>query len=217
MHDQSNIKPSPRAMTEGGWITYDTENYTSQCPHCHMQYSQWKSDDNPLLIHQYLSPLCPFVLSSDPLNSNPATVTKAKEQYTDEVIATAELQPYVGLVQTRHGSNSLVSTRQTSFSAFPRNCRVNTDELATNGFSYNHRHRCMQCFYCTRMIFISGRISGFKDYSRQLHPASQCRYVQQLNDHDPVRSIGQGKILNVKILHRFILLQLLAIVNVHGV
>jgi hypothetical protein len=192
MYNRTNIKPSPRAMAEGGWIIYGMEDYTSQCPHCYMQYSQWKSDDDPLLIHRYLSPLCPFVLSLNPFNESPATVRQAKEQYTDEVIAAAESQPYDGLVRNRNETNSTISNRQMSFGTFPQNHQVNTNELATNGFSYNHRHRSMHCFYCTRTLFIPNRISGINYYSRQLHPPSRCRYVQQLNDHDPVTSIQQG-------------------------
>ena len=197
---------------------YDTEDYTSQCPHCHMQYSQWKSDDNPLLIHRHLSPLCPFVLSSNPFHSNPATLQKANEQYTDEIIADAAEKPYAGLVQTKHGSNSLVSTRQTSFASFPSNYEVTTDELANNGFSYDHRDKSVQCFYCRQTILTSSRMPRLNRYLRQRHRSSQCRYVLQLNDNDPGKSIRQGKILNIKILHRYFLLQLLlVIVNAHGV
>ncbi|CAF4352188.1 unnamed protein product, partial [Rotaria sordida] len=47
----SCTKPSRYDMIKGGWIISDTEDY-SKCPHCHMHYYNWKSNDNPLIIHK---------------------------------------------------------------------------------------------------------------------------------------------------------------------
>jgi hypothetical protein len=68
-------------------------------------------------------------------------------------------------------------TDKISFGTFPHNHQVNTNELATNGFSYNDRHKSMQCFYCTQTLFIPNRISGINHYSKQLYPLFRCRYM----------------------------------------
>jgi hypothetical protein len=186
-------------MIKGGWIIYDTENYTSKCPHCHMQYCNWKSDDNPLLIHQYLSPLCPFVLSSNPFNSNPIPIRKVCEQFTDEDIKNAESQPYIGLVQTKYNSFYLVSDRQTSFNGFTHNHLVNTNELAIQGFFYRNRDRSIECFYCARKMFFWNQIFRTNQYFKNLHSSARCRYIQQLNDHDLETSNQQGKMSSINI------------------
>jgi hypothetical protein len=217
MFNRTNIILSPRALADGGWIICADDDNVSQCPHCFMQYSQWESNDNPLLIHQQLSPLCLFALSSNPLHENPATLKKTGEQYSDEVINGAASQSYDGVVLVKHETNSGITNRQRSFDSFPHNHQINTDELAINGFSYNDRHRCMQCFYCKRTMLISERTPRINCYSKQLHLACRCPYAQQFHDHDPVRSIQQGKIFNLKIFHRYFLLQFLAILNVNGV
>jgi hypothetical protein len=71
-----------------------------------MQYSQWKSDDNPLLML---------------LNHNRTMV----------------------LFKTKMERILQFRTDKISFGTFPHNHQVNTNELATNSFSYNDRHKSM--------------------------------------------------------------------------
>ncbi|CAF5226354.1 unnamed protein product, partial [Rotaria magnacalcarata] len=95
------IKPSRFDLTQGGWVISETDGY-SKCPHCQVHYCNWNMNDNPLLVHKYLSPLCLFVLSPNPFNSNPIPIRKIAEHFTDEDIINAESQPYNGLVQPRY-------------------------------------------------------------------------------------------------------------------
>ncbi len=153
-----------------------------------MKYYNWKSDDDPLLIHKYLSPFCLFVLSLNPFNSNPISIRKVEEQFTDDDIENAESRPYVGLVQTRYQSIFSVSDRQISFNRFPGDCPIDSNELAISGFYYTNHGRLIKCFYCKSCVLVSRR------NSRLIHLHSRCRYIQQLNDHDPEPSVQQGKI-----------------------
>jgi baculoviral IAP repeat-containing protein 7/8 len=186
-------KPSRCDMIRGGWIKSDTEDH-SKCPHCHMQYYNWKSDDNPWLIHQHLSPLCLFILSPNPFNSNRIPIRKPHEQFTDEDIENAESQPYTGLVQSRHESHFLVTDRRNSFNRFPGGCPSNADELATSGFYYTNRGGRIKCFYCERRVLVWNPDSQSSQYFKHLHLPTQCRYMRQMNDHDPESSSQSGQI-----------------------
>jgi hypothetical protein len=190
----SCIKPSRRDITKGGWIISDKEDHTSRCHHCHMEYYNWKSDDNPFMIHQHLSPLCLFILSPNPFNSNSIPIRKVGEQFTGEDIENAESRPYAGLVQARHESFSRVSDRQISFDRFPHDYPINIDQLAMSGFFYTNHGRFIRCFYCKCCALVPNRSSQSNQYFRPLHLLSRCRYIQQLNDVDPEPSIQQGNI-----------------------
>lgn len=152
-----------------------------------------------MLTHQYLSPLCLFVLSINPLNANSIPVIKAREQFTDENIAQAGSQPYNGLVKSNYGSISQLSARRTSLDRFPGGCPSNADELAECGFYYPNCGTSIRCFYCKRGMIIWNRNSRFLQCITNLHRVSQCRYIKQLNDHDPVQTSQQRKFLNINI------------------
>ncbi|CAF0910342.1 unnamed protein product [Rotaria sordida] len=186
----SCTKPSRYDMTKGGWIISDTENY-SKCPHCHMHYYNWKSNDNPLIIHKYLSPLCLFVLASNPFNSNPVPIRTMKENFTDTDIINAESQPYDGLVQSKYESVFMLSERQRSFESYPGGCPINAHELAISGLYYPNRGRFIKCFYCKRSIPAVNSSSRSHPYLKDLHCLFPCRYVRQLNDIDPEFSTRQ--------------------------
>lgn len=198
LHHRSDIKPSRHHMAEGGWMVHDGENDSAQCPHCHMQYSKWKSDDDPLLIHRHLSPLCPFVLSTNPLNSRSIPVRETREQFTDEFINAAKSQSYAGLVPTEHDPNSSIAHRQASFQTFPYRNSINTDALAISGFYYISRQRSIQCFYCKRMISVVNQMPWFVYYSRLSHASSGCFYAQQLNDRAPALLTPPSKNSSIK-------------------
>ncbi|CAF4815128.1 unnamed protein product, partial [Rotaria sp. Silwood1] len=169
----SCIKPSPDDMTKGGWIIYAEEDY-SMCPHCHICYYDWKPNDNPLVIHKYLSPLCLFVLALNPFHSNSIPIRTIRENFTDEDIINAESQPYDGLVQSKHESFFMVSQRQLSFENFPGGCPINAQELAKSG--------CIPAVH---------RRKRSHPYLTDLHSFLPCRYARQLNDIDPQLPIRQ--------------------------
>ncbi|CAF2377764.1 unnamed protein product [Rotaria sp. Silwood2] len=186
----SCIKPSQYDLTKGGWILYGTEDY-SKCPHCHIYYYNWKPNDNPLVIHKYLSPLCLFVLALNPFNSNPIPIRTTKENFTDENIIDAESQPYDGLVQTRYESVFMLSKRQKSFETFPGGCPINAHELAISGWYYPNTSIFIKCFYCKRSVPAIHSSLRPHPYLKDLHRLFPCRYVRQLNDIDSQLPIQQ--------------------------
>ncbi|CAF1351461.1 unnamed protein product [Adineta steineri] len=179
LHKWSFDKPSRYDITRGGWIIYD--NY-SKCPHCHIQYNNWKSDDNPLDIHKYLSPLCLFVLSTNPFNYERIPIKKMDEEFTDEFIINAASQPYTGLVRARHESGHTISDRLNSFEQFPDHGSNDTNELAISGIYYDNRTKTIKCFYCESNMRIINGDSSFTQCFQHLHRVSNCHYIKQIND-----------------------------------
>ncbi|CAF3361255.1 unnamed protein product [Rotaria socialis] len=179
----SLIKPSRFDLTQGGWVISETDGY-SKCPHCQVHYCNWNMNDNPLLIHKYLSPLCLFVLSPNPFNSNPIPIRKIAEHFTDEDIINAESQPYNGLVQQRHEWMSSIFQRQNSFQRYPGGCPTNAYELAKSGFYYTNHGRFITCFYCRNNIFAFIPRTRSDRYLEHLPHLFPCRYIQQFNDVD---------------------------------
>lgn len=179
-------------MIRGGLIKFENDKY-SKCPHCNMQYYDWKSDDNPLLVHKHLSPLCLFVLSSNPFNSNRIPISKTQEYYTDEYIENASSQPYAGLVRRGSDSGLNVLERRASFNRFPGGCPNDADHMAFFGLYYTRDNK-IRCFYCKFSIPI---LSGFLRYYKlfvSFHLRSKCPYIQQMNENDPEPSIEQSKV-----------------------
>ncbi|CAF1092201.1 unnamed protein product [Rotaria sordida] len=186
----SSIKPSRYDMTIGGFIISEKDDY-SKCPHCHIQYYNWKSNDNPLIIHKYLSPNCLFVLSQNPFNLNPVPIKKIEEIFTDEDIINAQSQPYTGLVQSRYGSMSVVCQRKHSFERFPGGCPTDAHQLAISGWYYTNYGRNIKCFYCERYAFPLNIHQRSHPYLNLLHRFSSCRYIRQLNEFDSQSSTRQ--------------------------
>ena len=118
---------------------------------------------------------------------------KARELFTDENIAQAEFQPYNGLVESNYESFSELSARRTSFDSFPGGCPSYADELAKWGFYYPNCGRSIRCFYCKRRMPIWNHNSLSLQCIKSVHRASKCRYIMQLNDHDPVQTSQPSK------------------------
>lgn len=183
-------------MFKGGWLNCDTNNGTTQCLYCHVQYSQWKTGDNPLAIHQSLAPLCPFVLSSNPLTTNEIQKIQLKEYFTDEVIQNAASQPYNGLTPAAYDDvKSMITNRLKSFDAQSDDIQLDVAKWAKNGLCYNAQNRTIECFYCG--LKISGVFYDDDhlhiDVFNRLHWLSSCMYIKQLKDRDPVASTCKSK------------------------
>ncbi|UJR10742.1 hypothetical protein I4U23_014930 [Adineta vaga] len=176
----SNSELSPSVITAAGWIKYN--NYF-KCPHCYMKYDSWEANDDPLFIHKQLSPLCLFVLSTNPFNSHSIPTKEAEEHYTDEDIENAELQPYKGLVQTRPGSMSEISERLKSFQHFPTDFSSIAEDLAMSGIYFISQYGYIQCFYCKFVKFIRNQNIKSIECFKSLHHLSSCRYIQQMKDN----------------------------------
>ena len=192
LNNWSCIRPSSCDIFKGGWIISNVGDY-SKCPHCHMEYYSWQSDDNPLIIHKYLSPYCLFVLSQNPFISNPIPIRKVEEVFTNEEILNAESKPYAGLVRPKYESMFAVWERKNSFDRFPGGCPFNVDELARDGLYYTNRGRVVKCFYCKSRVYVFNSISSHNSHLMHLHSLSQCRYMEQLKDCDLQNSKRQGK------------------------
>jgi hypothetical protein len=149
------------------------------CPHCHVEYDQWQSTDNPLQIHRSLSPRCLFLLSPNPLNL-PAgiPIPTAEQQFPLSVINAASGQPSNGLAKASNSEFSAVSIRIQSFDDFPGGLPSNTDALATGGFYFDASRRRVRCFYCNdwRSISSSGGVTPISCHR------PRCSYNQQNKD-----------------------------------
>ena len=193
LNDWPYTRPSKRDMANAGWIVHDRENNIVQCPHCHMQYSKWKADDDPRLIHQHLAPLCPFILAENPFSSSSIPHKMVGNIYTNEVINNAGTQPYDGVIPTNDHYYSVISNRQDTFQVLPNNSSMDNYQLAQSGFYYLPHQRCIKCFYCAQTRSIVNFNIQSCNYLKQWHILTGCRYAQQLNDHDPMQTIGQSK------------------------
>ena len=186
-------KLSQYNLSKGGWMLSASEEYITKCPHCCMEYSNWKSDDDPLAIHKYLSPLCLFVLSSNPFGLNPIPIRKVEEQYTDQVIDNAEFRPYDGLAKAKHNRYSEVINRINSFEEVPHYCPNDALDLALSGFYYGNGK--IACFYCSRSLSVRNSSTALYHCFINIHKRSGCRYSQQINDNGRRLSIQQSNIV----------------------
>ncbi len=184
-----SIQPSRQDIIKGGWIIYD--DY-SRCPHCRMIYYNWKLNDDPFLIHKYLSPLCLFILSSNPFHPNEIPIRKVQEQFTDEDIENVKTRPYNGLVPSKHSLMCSISNRLMSFNECPDGCPDNASELAKAGFYYTNYGKFIQCFYCKRIFSVKSLSSQFGEYLKSHRRFGRCYYTEQLNDSDPEGSVQEG-------------------------
>lgn len=196
LKDWLSIKPSRYDLIKGGWMMSNT-NYYFTCPHCNVCYYNWNINDNPLAIHKYLSPLCLFVLSTNPFISNSIPIKKVEEHFTDEDIINAETQPYVGLVRSKHDTMESIAQRQKTFERYPGGCPVNSYDLAKSGLYYANRRRSIICFYCKIKILVFIDRARSDRYLKNFHRLIPCRYIEQLNDIDPEITIRDGKIYNI--------------------
>lgn len=189
----SYMKPSARDMNNAGWIVPDLESNTSQCPHCHMQYSKWKEGDDPRMIHRHLAPLCPFVLAENPFSSCLIPQNSSANVYTDDVIRHANTQPYDGIVQTMVHPHSLVTNRRNSFAVLPRIYSIDANELVNQGFYYEPSSNCIKCFYCPYALHMPLASNLSSRAVKNIHLISGCRYAKQVNDGNPTPPTAQSR------------------------
>lgn len=187
-------------MIIGGWNKSNTDDNLTVCSHCHMQYKDWKSGDNPFEIHLHLSPFCPFILAKKPFGENSIPIRSVHDQFSNSDIQNANLKPYGGVVKTKQKSVFEIWKRINSFGKSPANPSINVEEIAKAGFFITQSGTHFQCYYCNFRVSITNQTQETIQNLVRLHNQSRCPYAQQLNDIDSYPSNEQGKLSDINII-----------------
>lgn len=186
----TDSKVSRYRLSQAGWIPH-TDYY--ECPHCHMRYQPWDVDDDPLSIHKQLSPLCLFVLSTNPFRSGSIPMVTTEQFFTDEDIENAHRRPYRGLVKAQPKPMSKISERIKSFENSPAHVSNVADELARSGIYFHERTKSLHCFHCKLYLRLNGPNASPIESFIRAHSIWKCQYMRQMEDKDLQNSAHQGK------------------------
>ena len=182
---------SKSRLTKSGWIPYN-DHY--ECPHCHMRYRPWDVDVDPLSIHKQLSPLCLFVLSTNPFQPGLVPMVTAAQLFTDEDIENADQQPYRGLVKAQHKPMSQICNRIKSFEDSPADVLDVANDLAQSGIYFDKNKKFLRCFHCELCLGLDGsNASSVESFFKNTHSVVNCRYILQMNDNGLQNLKYQGR------------------------
>ncbi|CAF0944631.1 unnamed protein product [Adineta ricciae] len=176
-------------LTKSGLIPYN-DHY--ECPHCHMRYRPWDVDDDPLSIHKHLSPLCLFVLSTNPFPPSSIPMITTEQLFTDEDIENADRQPYRGLVKAQHKPMSQISDRIKSFENSPAYASNVANDLAYSGIYLNKNKKFLHCFHCKLHLRLGIPNASSVESLKKNHSVIDCRYILQMNDNGLRNPKGQA-------------------------
>ncbi|CAF2117534.1 unnamed protein product [Rotaria magnacalcarata] len=144
-----HISPSPMEMIEGGWCRNSRMSPDCTiCLYCGIEYHNWNTNDNPLNIHQRLSPSCRFVRLSRQMYSSSLPTKPLSEVLTKEIVANAVTERNSKLIVTSRSYFSLPQNRQTSLNTFPGGLPKNAEDIIRSGFYYSGKSTNLQCYNC---------------------------------------------------------------------
>ncbi|CAF1080368.1 unnamed protein product, partial [Didymodactylos carnosus] len=172
--------PCVTEMIDSGFC-YSGNGKEIVCFYCDLTHDHLTASDNPMTIHQTLSPNCPYVVSNYKkyiqLNSIPATA--------DSDSGSLVSRGYYGIMQCSISPYKCLSARTASFLKWPAGAFPNASEAAKAGFYYSEEDSKIKCFCCG---------SSPPEWNPTHDPTANhlrwfpaCTYAQQLNDSDPVR------------------------------
>ncbi|CAF1026043.1 unnamed protein product [Didymodactylos carnosus] len=173
----NHILPSKKSMIEAGWF-YCGKKDLVICIYCGMTHSNWKPENDPLKIHQSLSPNCLY------------TTFKAKEFGTQSNIpilnsnATSSAPKAHGNVSRMYyySEYAEVSKRQKSFKKWPNEPILDVEQIAKAGFYFTGTGKTIQCFCCGG--FLLDFESTDDPIAKHIENFPYCEYMKHLsNDH----------------------------------
>ncbi|KAH8761667.1 hypothetical protein F5883DRAFT_562737 [Diaporthe sp. PMI_573] len=97
-------KPAPEQLARAGFFSYATKPFLADnviCPYCELALDLWKPRDEPLLLHQTISPGCSFVLGRQTLRnvddaSSNDLKTIAEPRFTETDNAISNKKDHIG-------------------------------------------------------------------------------------------------------------------------
>lgn len=181
MIDWLHESPTRLQMLSNGWRLDTTKSPDStSCFYCTAEHSNWQPNDNPLAVHQQLSPCCPFLLSSS--SAPKSTILKNRAPiFFDTRREANQFDP--NIIQRSSSIYSDLRKRRDSFPNHLRTQFIDIEAVVKSGFYYNASARIIQCFHCESSITNIQNIAPSHINARHYRIAPHCAYVSAL-DHE---------------------------------
>ncbi|CAF2402152.1 unnamed protein product [Rotaria sp. Silwood2] len=182
------LPPRSKMITAGWYLSRTKGRDYTICLYCGVERNNWNYDDNPWRVHQELSPSCPFILSSNPMEPSSVPIKRLCEIFTKEEIIYYVAQPNSSMILKSNSYYSLPPNRYASFSKFPDGTPRNIEELVKSGFYYCGIGTRLQCYHCKVYV------NNFHDYPsnvinvEHLRRAPNCRYARLSSEKHAMRS-----------------------------
>ncbi|CAF1531506.1 unnamed protein product [Didymodactylos carnosus] len=169
----NHILPSKKSMIGAGWF-YSGKKDLVICIYCGMTHSNWKPENNPLKIHQSLSPNCLYITFKSKefgtqsniqiLNSNAASSASKAHRNVSRMYCCSEYAE--------------VLKRQKSFQKWPNEPISDVEQVAKAGFYFTGTDKTIQCFCCGG--FLLDFESTDNPIARHIENFPYCEYMKHL-------------------------------------
>lgn len=174
--------PSAKKMIEAGFFSCNVGDRVI-CIYCNLICQQWTPDtDNPLEVHQSLSPRCPFITAHQKKMTQQAS-SSSSSQATSQGVSTTFQAEYAE-----------VSHREASFARWPANSDCPGDTLAQAGFFYTGRGTTVACFSCNgSWEILSPHDEPVEEHARRF---PRCRYAEEqcgADRYEAIQSVERAK------------------------
>ena len=167
------------------------EGHSTKCRYCGVEYKDWQSGDDPKVIHDSLSPLCPFLQASQPMSPSSVRLQSSETFFRTQTPPSGVNILPLPFLQRSKAQYALPPRREATFASFHGGAPDNTESLVKSGFYYTGVGTYVRCYQC------QGTANGLHlcpavaidNQHRQRFPA--CRFAQLLPKEGDVQSLGE--------------------------
>lgn len=156
--------PPRMDMKEAGWFVVQNQagQWIAACLYCRKAVTGWKSEHNPLKVHQVISPQCIFI-------------SNIRNRSTSSSMIIDALPPAEKVSPSLHPMAELPKRIQ-SFETWPPMYPIPSVEILINaGLFYTGVNRQVECFFCHHRMSITRA-----DNDLMLAHTDGCKYAEHL-------------------------------------
>ena len=179
-------------MILGGWERdASKEGHATKCRYCGVEYKDWQSGDDPQVMHDLWSPLCPFLQASQPMSPSP-TILQSPEIFFRTQTAGSDMNILpMPFLRPSTAHYAVPPDRDASFATF---CGVAPDlraSLIKSGFYHTGVGRHVRCYNCQGTADSLHLRPAVEINNEHLQRFPACRFAQLLPKEGDVQSLGE--------------------------
>jgi hypothetical protein len=170
------------------------------CLYCNIICQQWKKDiDDPVEVHETISPKCPYVLSMLIQQEGPSSVLIVNETSTNNNDNAALLLNNINRIQCDqivytspcHVGYASIPSRKATFETWANESSPSVDDLVRAGFFYTGAKNIITCFYCNGSLQNWGKNDN--PLIEHIRWFPHCQYAKQLGGNDLYNKVQETK------------------------